>query len=319
MRCPMLADLPPPPAGKTGWPWTVETPQLPAARPDGTPWPRISIVTPSYNQGRFIEETIRSVLLQGYPDLEYIVVDGGSTDGAVDMIRNYAAWLTYWTSEPDRGQAHAINKGMACAKGSILNWLNTDDILAPEAAKAVGLVSGLRPDADIVGGTRLVRRLGDTGLFVDPVWQVGWRDYLLEAGIFAQEATFFSSRAWAAVGPLDERCGFIFDVIHYAKILRSARRVVLTNAILSILCSHDHQKTRQKERSDAYENGLLRRVMADRSIRYRMGSRLAATRYGTIVLEILRHLRLIGRTPIEQVDFDWVAGTLSVSRLTKSR
>src|SRR5262245_19754812 len=110
MQCPTLPELPPPPLGKTGWPWTVETQRLPAVRPDGSTWPRISIVTPSYDQGQFIEETIRSVLLQGYPDLEYIVIDGGSTDGAVDIIRKYAPWLTYWTSEPDHGQAHAINK-----------------------------------------------------------------------------------------------------------------------------------------------------------------------------------------------------------------
>ncbi len=138
MRCPTLAELPPPPAGKTGWPWAIETPALPASRADGSPWPRISIVTPSYNQGQFIEETIRSVLLQGYPDLEYIVIDGGSTDQSVEIIRKYERWLTYWVSEKDRGQAHAINKGFTKASGSIGAYLNSDDWYTEGAFGFVG-------------------------------------------------------------------------------------------------------------------------------------------------------------------------------------
>ncbi|MBM4042010.1 MAG: glycosyltransferase, partial [Planctomycetes bacterium] len=120
MRCPTLSELPPPPAGKTGWPWTEETPRPPEAMPDGSPWPRVTIVTPSYQQGQFLEETLRSVLLQGYPDLEYIVMDGGSTDASVGLIERYSPWLAHWVSERDRGHPHAVNKGMAQATGHIL-------------------------------------------------------------------------------------------------------------------------------------------------------------------------------------------------------
>src|SRR5213592_2149932 len=125
---PCLVDLPAPPWGKSGWPWTVESPQLTDTRPDGYPWPRISIVTPSYNQGQFIEETIRSVLLQGYPNLEYIVIDGGSTDESIAILRKYEKWIAHWVSERDKGQSEAINKGFAQATGEIFAWLNSDDV-----------------------------------------------------------------------------------------------------------------------------------------------------------------------------------------------
>ena len=97
--------------------------------------PRISIVTPSFNQGQFLEETIRSVLEQGYPNLEYMVIDGGSTDGSIEIIRKYEKRLAYWTSEPDRGQADAINKGWRRATGEILAYLNSDDTYCPNALR----------------------------------------------------------------------------------------------------------------------------------------------------------------------------------------
>ena len=175
MHCPRLSELPPPPAGRSGWPfdcaqdkpWTEETPQLPDTMPDpsttlpsaslragrasGKPWPRISIVTPSYNQGQFIEETIRSVLLQGYPNLEYIIIDGGSTDNSVEIIKKYSPWLTYWVSERDRGQSHAINKGFEHASGDILGWLNSDDMLAMGSLRRVAEIS-VETGCDVLSG-----------------------------------------------------------------------------------------------------------------------------------------------------------------------
>ena len=135
----LILKLPSPPKNKTGWPWTEVSEPLSDSMPDGSPWPKISIVTPSYNQGQYIEETIRSVLLQGYPNLEYIIIDGGSTDGSVEIIKKYEPWLAYWESEKDMGQSHAINKGWRRSSGDLLAWINSDDFLVKNALHKVAL------------------------------------------------------------------------------------------------------------------------------------------------------------------------------------
>jgi glycosyltransferase involved in cell wall biosynthesis len=121
--------------------------------PDGSAWPAISVVTPSYNQAEFLEETLRSVLLQGYPNLEYIVLDGGSQDASQDILRRYAPWLAFWRSEPDRGQSHAINKGWEQATGNWLAYLNSDDTYLPGClARVAGLAAAGADTAVIAGG-----------------------------------------------------------------------------------------------------------------------------------------------------------------------
>jgi glycosyltransferase involved in cell wall biosynthesis len=152
MRCPTLNELPPAPAGRTGWPWTEESPQLPDTMPNGQPWPRISIATPSYNQADFLEETIRGVLLQGYPDIEYIITDDGSTDHSVEVIKKYAPWLTHWETGPNRGQAHAVNNGWKYATGDLLAFINSDDVHMPEAFRKIAEAWGGAPDVAMVTG-----------------------------------------------------------------------------------------------------------------------------------------------------------------------
>jgi glycosyltransferase involved in cell wall biosynthesis len=123
-----------------GWPYIDLDPiELPNTLPSGDPWPRISIVTPSFNQGRYLEQTILSVLNQHYPNVEHIIIDGGSSDDTLRIIDHYRDRLAFAVSEPDNGQSHAINKGMARATGNILTWLNSDDMLAPGALAAVAL------------------------------------------------------------------------------------------------------------------------------------------------------------------------------------
>ena len=145
------------PIDKTGWPWNEETD--PSVYDSSIQWPRITIVTPTYNQGQFIEETIRSILLQNYPNLEYIIMDGGSTDDTVEIIKKYEPWISYWVSEKDKGQSDAINKGSARATGEIFNWINSDDCLTKGALK---LVAGrfLDPDTLSLCGYALVHLEG---------------------------------------------------------------------------------------------------------------------------------------------------------------
>jgi len=211
MPYPTLTELPPPPPGKTGWPWTEASPPLPDLMPDGSPWPRVTIVTPSYNQGEFIEETIRSVLLQGYPNLEYIIMDGGSTDNSVEIIRKYERWLAYWVSEPDRGQSDAINKGWRMATGEVLAYLNSDDIYYPGAIRSavecflqhpeVGMVYG---DSNIVDETGTVVRRHRLHQMTFPEL-LDWFDYI------PQPTAFLRREVIATVGMTDTRLHYAMD------------------------------------------------------------------------------------------------------------
>ncbi|MFH1876126.1 MAG: glycosyltransferase family 2 protein, partial [Candidatus Omnitrophota bacterium] len=219
MRSPTLQELPPPPEGKTGWPWTAKSPQLPETMPDGSPWPRISIVTPSYNQGKFIEETIRSVLLQGYPDLEYIIIDGGSSDESVAIIKKYAPWLSYWISESDNGQAHAINKGFSRATGTTIGWLNSDDTYLSGVFRAIAEYFSVHHDRQVVfGDCHAVDECGN----VISVWKghfsnrrdlIRWwkRERVTGPIWILQPSVFFSRDARARTGFLDESLYYVLD------------------------------------------------------------------------------------------------------------
>lgn len=233
MRCPTLSELPPPPPGKTGWPWMEESSQLPDVMPGpsttlragSSPWPRVSIVTPSYNQGQFIEETIRSVLLQGYPDLEYIIIDGGSIDGSVDIIRKYEPWLVYWVSEPDRGQAHAINTGFRRATGSLLGWVNSDDVLLEGSLFRLAKAHSDHPRDIIAGDVRdseedseretLYKQAHHTFANFVKFWerQHAWH----------MPGIFFPAALFRQIGELDESLPYVFDYDFMCRALHAAR------------------------------------------------------------------------------------------------
>jgi glycosyltransferase involved in cell wall biosynthesis len=172
---------------------------------------RVSIVTPSFNQARFLERTIRSVLAQDNVDIEYLIVDGGSTDGSVEIIKKYADRLAWWVSEKDKGQTDAINKGFAYAHGEILAWLNSDDTYEPHAiGEAVAFLQS-HPEVGMV--------YGDTNFVDEDDHQIGrfpaaQTDYTkLRRGYIhiPQQASFFRAELWHQVGPLDPSFYFAMD------------------------------------------------------------------------------------------------------------
>lgn len=240
--CPAPEDLPPPSGGPgRGWPWIAGAPG-PAAAPAGAP--PITIVTPSFNQARFLEATIRSVLLQGYPALEYIVIDGGSSDGSVDVIRRYEPWLAYWCSARDRGQSEALNKGLARATGSIAGWVNSDDRLLPGALGGVARAAAARPDA--VAWAARCRSVTPEGKLVQLQVPRGLsRDALADwgrAGQISQPACFFSREAAAAGGFLDESLHFAMDVDFWLK-LAARGPVVASEEVWAEETLHEEAKT----------------------------------------------------------------------------
>lgn len=233
MRCPTVSELPPPPPGKTGWPWTEDSPRLSGSRRDGRSWPLVSIVTPSYNQGEFLEETIRSVLLQGYSNLEYIIIDGGSTDNSVELVRKYEPWIAHWVSEKDRGQTQALNKGFSRAHGAILAWLNSDDVYLPTAVpkgatylldhSGVGMVYA---DCYIIDDRSRV-----TSRWISPEFSLA---ELVFKCFIPQQTAFFTERALQSAGPLSERLTYVMD---YDLWLRFARICTMRH-IPHVLAEH---------------------------------------------------------------------------------
>ena len=262
-----LRDLPPPPAGKTGWPWTEETPPA-----EGAVWPRITLVTPSYNQGRYIEETIRSVLLQGYPDLEYVVFDGGSTDETVEILRRYDPWITRWVSEPDRGQTHAIAKGLGAATGVLFNWINSDDQLAPSALQTVGRIWIDEQPHLVVGRARTLttdRRVVHEWLPRAPRRPT---DFLNPgAVVLAQPSTYLSTAMLREIGGVREDLHYVMDWELYLRAtlrLRGGLRAAETEALLSTALEHPAAKTSANSAAFGEE---VKRVVRESRLEWRRG------------------------------------------------
>jgi len=248
VQCPKLSELPKPLPDRTGWPWTEESRRLPSQTSDGHPWPRISVVTPSYNQGHFIEETIRSVLLQGYPNLEYLVIDGASTDNSINIIKKYSTWLSYWVSESDDGQSDAINRGLRMASGDFATWINSDDLLCKNAIGHHVSRCGFAPDTIYVGnciyideaGKALSSHRGNVHSLEDlvrvkSVWRSG--------GHIVQPEVLFPRELALSVGGLNTDNHFSMDFELWGKFMLAGAKFHYTNIDFAMFRRHPNQKT----------------------------------------------------------------------------
>jgi glycosyltransferase involved in cell wall biosynthesis len=262
MHCPSIKQLPQPPPDKSGWPWTVESTPFPDRRPDGAPWLKFSIVTPSLNQGQFIEKTIRSVLLQGYPNIEYIIMDGGSTDGSVEIIKKYEKWLRHWQSAPDKGQSNAINTGFARAKGDILAWLNSDDHYYPDALSRVAKsVDNSNHISAVVGACRQEDDVYKRSSFILPerLTREDIAPWYFGDNQIAQPSCFMMAWAVRKAGGLREDLHYVFDYEYWLRLLDIAP-IVRVEYCLSEITVHQGIKP---IRSPGKSFSELIRVMFD--------------------------------------------------------
>ncbi len=226
----------------------------------GHPMPKISIVVPSFNQGRFIAATLQSIVDQNYPKLQLIVVDGGSKDETVEVIKQYAAHIDWWVSEPDSGQTAAINKGFGRSSGEIMAWINSDDLAAPGSLFRVADWFAAHPETDVVYGDRLlIDENGDeVSRWILPSHSrrvLDWADFI------PQETLYWRRSAWNLVGArLDESFRFAMD---WDFLLRLSSKQVNFEHLpffLGMFRVHQNQKTSSQMTSvGQQEMQILRR------------------------------------------------------------
>ncbi len=219
-------------------------------------YPKISIITPSFNQGKFLEQTIISVLNQNYPNLEYIIIDGGSSDNSIEVIKRYKHKLSYWISEPDRGQSDAINKGFNIASGKIFHWLNSDDILTPNALFYVANYFNMHPKIDCVLGDQEVIDEEGNVLFTRKAIPFKFYTALFTACLVPQPSSPFRKSIWESTGDLDINLKYQMDFEYYLRMAKSGAKFGLLRKNVSQFRIHSNSKTVSEYKNLFYENDL---------------------------------------------------------------
>ncbi len=206
-------------------------------------YPKVSIVTPSFNQGDFLRQTIQCVLDQNYPNLEFIIIDGGSTDNTLDVIHEFASNISYWVSEPDDGQSHAINKGFANATGDIHYWLCSDDLLEKGALQyIVDQLQNKEGPQWLVGAANLITKKGvikgvRTPDIINEDTFLGWANNWIPT-----QSTFWNKEMWEAAGPFDEGLHYVMDLALWEKMFRVTPPII-TDKVLGRYRFHNEAKS----------------------------------------------------------------------------
>lgn len=239
----------------------------------GMQLPRVTVVTPSYNQAQFLERTLTSVLSQGYPDLEYFVLDGGSTDGSVEIVKRYADRLAYWRSARDGGQAAALREGFARATGEVLCWINSDDTLEPGALALVGKMFSDHPEVDLVyGGLRSIDE-NDRRLFTQ--WAaIDLGTLVYESAFTSQPSSFWRRAIYQKAGGVDGSYRFAMDYDLLLRMLIAGARPLKIRPVLANYRIHPATKSSNLQEVSAEEVartiarlGLVRGSPATRTLR----------------------------------------------------
>lgn len=206
MRYQQSIELPAHCTGPARWPWFEDRNELPSSMPNGRSWPGICVVMPSYNQARYLEAAICSVLFQGYPNLEFIIMDGGSTDGSIEIINKYAPWLSHWQSTTDNGQYLAIQDGFGRSKCELMTWLNSDDLFFPWTLRTVADIFANLPEVQWLGSS-MGANTDETNNHIVLWYRRGlnrrwfFEDRpISEKDFINQEGTFWSRKLWEQAG-----------------------------------------------------------------------------------------------------------------------
>lgn len=266
-------------------------------------YPKISIVTTNYNYGHFLEETILSVVSQNYPNLEYIIIDGGSTDRSVEVIQKYESHLAYWISEPDFGQANGINKGFRKCTGEIVGFLNSDDLYKPETFKTV---ASLFEDAGASWIGSSIDAIDEVGHYLqtNPVSPFRERINWVQGLWFPQPSSFWRRNVMEQVGLLDEALHYCFDQEYWARLRCAGYEPLIWDQSLSIERHHVSRKT-----FDPGEKCLRERLY----IYHKYLSHLSGKDCRTLRETIRAYERQIIRQPIyEQAKLDKKSATRSL-------